>query len=408
MFDSIQDAISVIHQGQLVIVVDDEHRENEGDLVMAAEAAMPENVNFMTKHGRGIICTPLLPDRLDALGIQRISPSESVADSTCAFTVSVDARKGISTGTSAYDRSHTIRLLSNPSATASDFVQPGHVFPIRAQPGGVLQRAGHTEAAVDLATLAGFSPAGVICEIMNDDGSMARLPELEAMAEAHELPVISIADLISYRREREQLVEHIASSRLPTRFGEFAIHAYKSAIDGKEHLALTKGDVAHTDNVLVRVHSECITGDIFGSEKCDCGDQVNKALARIAEEGCGVFVYLRQEGRGIGLGNKIRAYHLQEQGYDTVEANRELGFKEDLREYGIGAQILRDVGVSSMSILTNNPKKIVGLDRFGLEIVEQIPLTIPPTKHNYPYLKAKRDKLGHILDHLDDLPTQPN
>lgn len=400
-FDPIDDAIEALRRGEMIVAVDDEDRENEGDLIVAAEHATPEVINFMATHARGIICTPMEPERLDELGIPMMAANDPDHDG-CAFTVSVDARHDTTTGTSAYDRAATIARLMAPDATGDDFLQPGHVFPLRAKPGGVLHRAGHTEASVDLARLAGLSPAAVICEIMNEDGSMARLPELQAFAQTHGLKLISIADLIEYRMEhdRETLVSRVADAKLPTPHGEFRIVAYRSEIDDKEHIALVKGDVDGREDVLVRVHSECLTGDVFHSLKCDCGSQVETALAQIADAGAGVFVYLRQEGRGIGLANKIKAYHLQDQGLDTVEANERLGFKEDLREYGIGAQILSDLGLSTIRILTNNPKKAVGLGSYGLSIVDQLPLTAPPNADNYAYLKAKHEKMGHRLDHL--------
>lgn len=398
-FAKIEDALAAMKRGEMIVVVDDEDRENEGDVVLAAEHVTPEKINFMAKEARGIICAPMTGERLDELGIKLIVQSE-IGGKGCAFTVSVDAREGISTGTSAYDRAQTIKRLIDPRTKPSDLVQPGHVFPLRARPGGVLQRAGHTEASVDLTRLAGLYPAAVICEVMNEDGTMARLPDLERFAKKHDLLIISIADLIRYRYRREQLVEKIAWAHLPTEFGEFTIHAYKSLVDGKEHVALVMGEVAGKENVLVRVHSECLTGDVFGSLKCDCGEQLRQALRQIAREGLGVLVYLRQEGRGIGLGNKIKAYHLQDRGLDTVEANRQLGFKEDLREYGIGVQILKDLGLSTIRILTNNPKKLVGIEAYGVKIVEQLPILVSPNEYNYDYLKTKKEKLGHQLDNI--------
>ncbi len=399
-FDRIEDAIEAIKRGEMVIVVDDENRENEGDLVLAAEHATPDKINFMAKYARGIICVPMTPERLEELGLQLMVNAEPGAKK-CAFTVSVDAREGITTGTSAYDRAHTIRALIDANTKPSDLVQPGHIFPLKARPGGVLQRAGHTEASIDLARLAGLYPAAVICEIMNDDGTMARVPDLQKFSQQHHLCMITIADLIKYRSQREKLVEKIAVAKLPTEHGDFEIHAYRSLIDNKEHTALVKGNVSGQKNVLVRVHSECLTGDVFGYLRCDCGPQVREALRRINAEGRGVFLYIRQEGRGIGLGNKIKAYHLQDKGLDTVEANQRLGFKEDLREYGIGAQILKDLGLSTIRILTNNPKKIVGLESYGLKIIEQIPLSIEPNEHNYNYLLAKKEKLGHTIETVD-------
>ena len=399
----VEEAMEAIRRGEMVIVVDDEDRENEGDLVLAAEKVTPEKINFMTKHARGLICTPMTSERLDELGLRLMVPQDPTRDS-CAFTISVDAREGISTGISAHDRAQTIQTLIDATTKPNDLVQPGHVFPLRARPGGVLQRAGHTEASVDLARLTGLYPAAVICEIMNEDGTMARLPDLERFARQFHLKIITIADLIKYRSEREVLVDRVASAQLPTRFGEFQIYAYCSRVDEKEHIALVRGEVAGAENVLVRVHSECLTGDVFGSLKCDCGEQVETALRRIHEEGLGVFLYLRQEGRGIGLGNKIKAYHLQDQGLDTVEANWQLGFREDLREYGIGAQILKDLGLSTIRILTNNPKKIVGLESYGLTVVDQLPLTVRPNRYNFTYLKTKYVKMGHRLEQI--FPTE--
>jgi 3,4-dihydroxy 2-butanone 4-phosphate synthase/GTP cyclohydrolase II len=392
-FDPIEKAISAIREGEMIIVVDDEDRENEGDLVLAAEHVTPEKINFMAKWARGLICVPMEAERLDELGLRPMVNSEGLEAN---FTVSVDAKEGITTGISAFDRAHTIKVLIDERTKPSDLLQPGHVFPLRAKKGGVLQRAGHTEASVDLAKLAGLKPAAVICEIMNDDGAMARLPDLKRFSKEHNMVLIQIADLIRYRSRREKLVWREAEAKLPTRWGEFRIIAFRNSIDGKEHVALIKGDIKR-GNVLVRVHSECLTGDVLGSLRCDCGPQLDKAMQIIAEEG-GVFLYIRQEGRGIGLANKIKAYHLQDKGLDTVEANRRLGFREDLRDYGIGAQILKDLGLSTIRILTNNPKKVIGLEGYGLKIVEQIPIEVEPNPYNYHYLKAKKEKLGHKLN----------
>lgn len=396
VFDPVEEVIEAIRRGGIVIVVDDEERENEGDLVMAAEKVSPEKVNFMAKYGRGLICAPLAEERADELGLRPMA-GESTGHGT-NFTISVDARFGITTGTSAYDRALTIQLLASPDTSPRDFVQPGHVFPLRARAGGVLRRAGHTEASVDLARLAGLFPAAVICEIMNEDGTMARLPELCEFATRHGLKMTSVADLIRYRAQREKLVRREAEADLPTEFGHFRIVAYSNEIDKKDHVALVKGEVEGREGVLVRVHSECLTGDTFLSRRCDCGPQLHQALFRIAAEGEGVLLYIRQEGRGIGLINKIKAYALQDQGLDTVEANRRLGFREDLRDYGIGAQILKDLGLSSIRLLTNNPKKVVGLEGYGLQIVEQIPLQVEPNEYNYSYLRVKKEKLGHLLE----------
>lgn len=393
---SIEEAIEDIRSGKLIIIVDDEGRENEGDLAVAAEKVTPKVINFMTKHARGLICMPIIGERLDELQIP-LMVQDNTSKFTTAFTVSVEAKHGVSTGISAHDRATTIKAVLNPATKAGDLSRPGHLFPLRAREGGVLVRAGHTEAIVDLARLAGLYPAGVICEIMADDGSMARLPQLEILAERYNLRIISVADLIAYRRRHEKLVRRVAEAKLPTKYGEFIAIAYKSITDPDEHVALVKGDISGDESVLVRVHSECLTGDVFHSLRCDCGDQVALAMKAIAEEGRGVFLYMRQEGRGIGLHNKIRAYALQDNGADTVEANKMLGFPPDLRDYGIGAQILVDLGLHSIRLLTNNPKKVVGLKGYGLEVTETIPLVVPPNPYNRDYLKTKKNKMGHLL-----------
>jgi 3,4-dihydroxy 2-butanone 4-phosphate synthase / GTP cyclohydrolase II len=395
-FDTIESVVRDLEAGRMVIVVDDADRENEGDLIIAAQHATPAAVNFMAKYGRGLICVPTTGERLQQLGVERMVVQNRETFRT-DFQVSVDAAEGIGSGISAADRARTIQVMADPTAVPGDLVQPGHVFPLRAKPGGVLQRAGHTEAAVDLVRLAGCRPIGVICEIMSDDGSMARLPELIKLARKHKLKLCTIESLIKYRREREKLVERIESVRMPTEYGDFELLLYHSKVDAQHHLALVKGEVAGKKNVLVRVHSECLTGDVFGSRRCDCGPQLHQAMRQISEAGLGVIVYMRQEGRGIGLAPKIKAYKLQEQGYDTVEANRQLGYGMDLREYGLGAQILVDLGLRTIRLLTNNPKKVVGLDGYGLELVEQVPIRIHPNPHNEIYLKAKREKLGHLL-----------
>lgn len=394
-FNTIEEAIEDIRAGKMVIVVDDADRENEGDLVMAAEKVTPEAVNFMAKHGRGLICMPITSQRADELDLTPMVNHGTDPHGT-AFTVSVDAC-GTTTGISAYERAYTIKKIIDPNCTPADLRRPGHVFPLRAKDGGVLRRAGHTEAAVDLARLAGLYPAGVICEVMKEDGTMARVPDLMEFAARHGLKIITIADLISYRRRTEKLVRCVGSAKLPTKYGEFQAVAYESILDNKGHIALVKGDLRSVEAPLVRVHSECLTGDVFGSTRCDCGEQIARALRMIAAEGVGVLLYMRQEGRGIGLLNKIRAYELQDRGKDTVEANEALGFPPDLRDYGIGAQILADLGIKKMRLLTNNPRKIAGLEGHGLEVVERVPLEIPPGKHNGFYLATKKKKLGHLL-----------
>jgi 3,4-dihydroxy 2-butanone 4-phosphate synthase/GTP cyclohydrolase II len=394
---TIEDALHDYAAGRMVIVVDDEDRENEGDLLCAAELVKPEHIAFMAREGRGLICLALQGQRLDELQIPMMVGANTSRHGT-NFTVSIEAAHGVTTGISAPDRAHTIKTVLDPASTPADIARPGHVFPLRAAEGGVLQRAGHTEAAVDLARLGGLYPAGVLCEIMNDDGTMARLPQLEVFAERHGLHIISIEQLIAYRRARETLVRRVGQAVMPTQFGTFTAISYESSYDPVESVAFVMGDVDDGEPVLVRVHSECLTGDVFGSLRCDCGPQLHRALELIAVEGRGVLLYLRQEGRGIGLHNKLRAYALQEQGLDTVEANVQLGFPADLRDYGIGAQILADLGVGRMRLLTNNPKKVLGLQGYGLEIVEQIPLRVPPTPFNRHYLETKRDKMGHTLE----------
>jgi 3,4-dihydroxy 2-butanone 4-phosphate synthase/GTP cyclohydrolase II len=396
IFDSTESVIADIRRGRMVIVADDEDRENEGDLIMAGQHATPAAINFMARFGRGLICAPTTSERLEQLGIGRMVRENRESFRT-DFQVSVDAARGVTTGISAADRAKTIQIMASPTAVPEGLVQPGHVFPLRARPGGVLQRAGHTEAAVDLAMLAHCRPIGVLCEILNDDGTMARLPELKKFAKRHRLKICSIADLIQFRRTSEKLVEQVEVVKMPTDYGDFDLHLYRSKVDGQHHLALVHGDVAGRQKVLVRVHSECLTGDVFGSRRCDCGPQLHQAMRQIAGAGHGVIVYMRQEGRGIGFAPKIKAYKLQEQGYDTVEANQKLGFDMDLREYGIGAQILVDLGLKTIRLLTNNPKKVIGLEGYGLKIVEQVPIRVKPNPHNERYLKTKREKLGHLL-----------
>jgi 3,4-dihydroxy 2-butanone 4-phosphate synthase/GTP cyclohydrolase II len=405
-FDSVEEAIEEIRRGRMVIVADDEDRENEGDLVMAAAAVTPDHINFMTKHGRGLICVALTEERADELDLPLMTDRNTDPQLT-AFTISVDAHRrfGVTTGISAHDRAKTIHVLAAADTVPADLRRPGHIFPLRAKPGGVLRRVGQTEAAVDLADLAGFPPVGVICEILHEDGTMARRPQLEAFAAQHGLKFITVAQLVAYRLRKTRLVQRITTADLPTRWGDFKVIAYESIMDGREHVALVKGardgiegpDLAGRANVLVRMHSECMTGDVFGSLRCDCGEQLGAAMKRIDEEGVGAIVYLRQEGRGIGLGNKLKAYRLQDEGLDTVEANEKLGFQPDLRDYGVGAQILLDLKLHSIRLLTNNLRKIVGLEGYDIEITGREPLRVEPGLHNERYLETKRSKLGHIL-----------
>ncbi len=399
-FSTIEAALEDIREGKFVVVVDAADRENEGDLTIAAQFATPEAINFMATHGRGLICLCLTEERCEELGLRQMTDRNETPFGT-AFTISIEAREGVTTGISAPDRARTIQVAIDPSRGPADLVQPGHIFPLRARRGGVLQRAGQTEAAVDLARLAGLNPAGVVCEIMREDGTMARVPDLIPYCERHGIRMITVEDLIEYRRQTEKLVERMTSVRLPTAYGDFTAVAFRETLTGKHHVALVKGDVDGEENVLVRVHSECLTGDVFHSLRCDCGEQLELALERIAAEPRGVLLYMAQEGRGIGLLNKLRAYELQEAGLDTVEANLELGFAADLREYGIGSQILADLGLTTIRILTNNPKKMTGIEGFGLSVVEQVPIEVSPNAENQRYLETKREKLGHQLHHQD-------
>lgn len=395
-FDSIESAIEDFRKGNILIVVDDEDRENEGDFVVAAEFVTPEVINFLTKEGRGVVCAPITNERAKELGLEPMVDSNTSLHET-PFTVSVDFIHGTTTGVSAADRAATVRALIDPKTKPSDLARPGHIFPLRSAEGGVLRRAGHTEAVIDLCRIAGLNPAGVLCEILNEDGTMARVPELLKIGKKFGMKIITVKSLIEYRMQREKLVQRIVTTKLPSRFGEFVLHLYRSSTDEKEHLALVKGEINEHEPTLVRVHSECLTGDVFGSLRCDCNEQLIAAMQTVEKNGKGVILYMRQEGRGIGLLNKLKAYKLQDEGLDTVEANEKLGFRPDLRDYGIGAQILRDLHVGKMRLMTNNPKKVVGLQGYGLEIVERVPLEVDPNFFNEHYLRAKRDKLGHLI-----------